>query len=209
MMAKSSNKKIEFRNRIKGFREVPARDLKGAPWNWRRHPEAQRAALAGSLAELGFFDPLDVRELPDGSLELIDGHLRRDLIGAAVGPDTLIPCVVTDFTEEEAKKANLLKDPLAAMAQADAGALEALLSEVSVGSEALQGMLDDLAKQAGILPDGGEEGGEDDDKPTPDTSPQLGGMEYRVVVDCADEAQQGELIARLEAEGFACRPLMS
>jgi hypothetical protein len=47
-----------------------------------------------------------------------------------------------------------------------------------------------------------------DEKPS--TEPQLAaGLEYRVVVDCADEAQQRDLIARFESEGLKCRPLIS
>lgn len=138
-----------IRNRIKGYREVRAAELKGAPWNWREHPDGQRSAVAASIQELGFFDPLDTRELPDGSLELIDGHLRQEIINADIGPDTLIPVVVTDFTEAEAKKANLIKDPLAAMAETNQANLDVLLSEVSTGSQALEAMLTELAGESG------------------------------------------------------------
>jgi hypothetical protein len=46
--------------------------------------------------------------------ELFDGHLRQEIVNAEIGPDTLIPVIVTDFDEAEAKKANVLRDPLAA-----------------------------------------------------------------------------------------------
>lgn len=36
----------------------------------------------------------------------------------------------------------------------------------------------------------------------PDTSPALGDVEYRIVIQCTDEAQQRELIERFEAEGL-------
>ena len=133
---------MELRDRIKDLRRVRARDLKGAPWNWRTHGRAQREAVLGSIEELGFFDTLDARELPDGTLELVDGHLRQDIVHAAVGPDTLVPVVVTDFTEAEARKASLLNDPLAGLAEADAGRLDALLREVTTESDALQELLD-------------------------------------------------------------------
>lgn len=42
-----------------------------------------------------------------------------------------------------------------------------------------------------------------------DTEPQLGEMEYRVIVECRDEAQQRDLLERLEAEGLECRAVMS
>lgn len=40
-------------------------------------------------------------------------------------------------------------------------------------------------------------------------APELGGLEYRVVVDCTDELQQTELLDRFAAEGLKSRPLIS
>jgi hypothetical protein len=48
-------------------------------------------------------------ELPDGRLNLIDGHLRRD-----IDPDMEVDAEVLDVTEEEARKLMLTIDPLAA-----------------------------------------------------------------------------------------------
>jgi hypothetical protein len=45
--------------------------------------------------------------------------------------------------------------------------------------------------------------------PVLDSSPQLGQMEYRVIVDCRDECQQTELLDRFEKEGLSCRALIS
>lgn len=98
---------MKYRDRVLELRRVRAGDIVGAPWNWRTHPEGQWAAQAGSIDELGFFDSLDVRELPDRRLELVDGQARRDLLHDRIGPGTLRRCVVTDLTEAEAKKANL------------------------------------------------------------------------------------------------------
>lgn len=51
------------------------------------------------------------------------------------------------------------------------------------------------------------------DLPDPDegsTDPELStGVEFRVIVDCESEQQQGQLVERLEAEGFTARMLMS
>src|ERR1043166_9885570 len=141
-----------MRDRIKDLRRVKASEIQGAPWNWRKHPKGQRDAVSGSLEELGFFSPLEVRELESGSLQLVDGHLRQEIIAADIGPDTLIPVVVTDLDEAEAKKANLVKDPLAALATADTAKLDSLLREVSTGSEALSAMLGELGTAAGGVP---------------------------------------------------------
>jgi ParB-like chromosome segregation protein Spo0J len=42
-----------------------------------------------------------------------------------------------------------------------------------------------------------------------DTAPQLGKLEYRVVIDCFDEAEQTRLLQRFNKEGFSCRALIS
>ena len=132
------------RDRIKELRRVPAKELKGSQWNWRKHPAAQRDAMEGSFAELGIADAVKARVLPDGSLEIFDGHLRQDVLNR-VGPDTMVPVLVTDLTEDEAKKALLLMDPIAAMAQADQAALDVLLAQVEVQDEGVQALLADLA----------------------------------------------------------------
>ena len=78
---------------------MKASELAPNPRNWREHPEAQRAALQGILAEIGYADACLVRELPDGTLELVDGHLRQDL-----DPDAELPCLILDIDEAEAAK---------------------------------------------------------------------------------------------------------
>jgi DNA modification methylase len=184
-----------LRDRILDLRRVRAADIDGAPWNWRRHPAAQVEALAASIEELGFFDPLDTRLTAGGRLQLIDGHARRDLLSERIGPDTLIPCVVTDFTEEEARKANLLKDPLAAMATADAMSLHDLLTSVGSDSPALAKMFDDLKSQFPLPTADTDDpsGGGDGFDTTPEEGPTrtalgqlwlIGGRHRLLVGDC-------------------------
>ena len=156
-----------LRDRIKDFRRVAARQLEGAPWNWRLHPRAQQDAFAGSLEELGFYSPLEVRELGPDRYQIIDGHLRQEWINSKIGPETLIPVVVTDFTEEEAKKANLTKDPLAAMAEANGAALAALMKEVQIGSSAVADMLAKVAEESGVELEAVEPLGDPDAVPEP------------------------------------------
>jgi DNA modification methylase len=129
-----------IRDRIRELRRVPASQLRPSPKNWRSHPPAQRDALKGLLAELGYCDALLVRELADGSLELIDGHLR-----AETTPDLEVPVLVLDVTAEEADKLLLTLDPLASLAEANAEALTSLLASVDTDSEAVQALLAELA----------------------------------------------------------------
>jgi len=136
---------VAIRDRIVGLRRVRASDVKPHPRNWRKHPKAQRKALEGILSEIGYADALLARELPDGSLQLVDGHLR-----AETTPDQEVPVLVLDVTEEEANKLLVSLDPLAAMAGADSENLESLLAEVRTDDDALKRMIDSLARHAGI-----------------------------------------------------------
>ncbi len=137
-----------IRDRIVEFRRVPASDLVPNPKNWRKHPEAQRAALQGVLEEVGFAGAELVRVLDDGSLMLIDGHMRQDVMG-----EQEIPCLVTDLNEAEADLLLATFDPISAMATADAGKLDELLREIQTADEAVAEMLADLAKESGVIPD--------------------------------------------------------
>src|SRR5439155_19953973 len=131
---------MQIRDRIKELRRVRAGDLKPNPRNWRTHPDAQKNALRGILAEIGYADTLLTRELPDGSLQLIDGHLR-----AETTPDSEVPVLVTDLTEEEAEKVLLTLDPLAAMATVNKDNLEQLLSTLKFESKDVAAMLEQMA----------------------------------------------------------------
>jgi len=135
---------MKIRDRIKDFRRVKASELAPSQKNWRTHPKAQREALQGVLAEIGFAGAVLARETPAG-LVLIDGHLR-----AETAADSEIPVLILDVDEAEADKILATFDPISAMAGADAAALDALLRNVQTGSEAVAGMLADLAKEAGL-----------------------------------------------------------
>ena len=123
---------MNIRNRIKELRHVRAGDLRPHPKNWRKHPEEQQNALRGILAEVGYVDALMVRELPDGSLQIVDGHLR-----AETTPDAEVPVLIVDLNDAEADKVLATFDPLAAMAEPDEAQLEALLKGIETDSEAL------------------------------------------------------------------------
>jgi hypothetical protein len=139
---------MKIRDRIRELRRVPASELLPNPKNWRTHPKAQQDALRGVLAEVGMADACLARELPDGSLMLIDGHLR-----AETAADSKVPVLILDVNEAEADKLLATLDPLAAMADSDAVQLDALLRTVQTGSESLQQMLADTAAQAGLYTD--------------------------------------------------------
>ena len=131
---------MNIRNRITDFRMVKASELRPNPRNWRKHPEAQQNALRGILAEVGYVDALLARTLPDGSLELVDGHLR-----AETTPDQEVPVLVVDLDEDEAAKVLATFDPLGDMAEMDEEKFADLYALIETDSEALREMLDGLA----------------------------------------------------------------
>ena len=114
-----------MKDRVKELRRVPASELRANPKNWRTHPPAQEAAMRGVLEDIGFADAMIARETPDG-LELIDGHLRQEVMG-----DQPVPVLIVDVTEEEADKMLLTLDPLAMMAHADQDQLLHLLRDLT------------------------------------------------------------------------------
>lgn len=177
-----------IRNRIKGHRRIRAGDLVPHEWNFRLHPEVQRAALAALYRDVGFARSLLAYELPDGRLKLLDGHLRREL-----EPDLEVEVEILDVTEEEARVLLLSLDPLAALAETQQE-LQTRLRELAppVAPEIQAAWL-----QAAEQTLSGE--------PDPAALPE----QFLVVVTCTDEEQQRELIERLQGEGLQVRALAS
>jgi DNA modification methylase len=125
-----------IRDRIRELRRVPATALLENPKNWRRHPKAQAVALRDLLTEIGYADALLARQLPNGQLILIDGHLRKETT-----PDAQVPVLVLDVSEEEADILLATIDPLAAMAESDASRIKALVATLQTESSAVQELL--------------------------------------------------------------------
>lgn len=183
---------MKIRDRIRELRRVKASELTPNPKNWRTHPAAQKDALKGILAEVGYVDALLARELEDGSLLLIDGHLR-----AETTPSEEVPVLILDVDEHEADKILATFDPLAAMAEADSELLDSLLREVSTESEAIAKMLDELAQGAGVVPE--------DEEPSGQQQVQ---ERFDILVQCESEQQQRELLEQFELDGLNFRALI-
>jgi len=127
---------VKLRDRIKKLVRVQASELLPNPKNWRTHPAAQKDALRGILAEVGMADACLARELPDGSLMLIDGHARAELMG-----ENEVPVLVLDVTEQEADKILATFDPVSAMALKDSEKLAELLAELKATDDILAGLV--------------------------------------------------------------------
>jgi hypothetical protein len=185
---------MKVRDRIRELRRVKAGQLRPHPKNWRRHPPLQHDALRGLLAEIGYAGALLARPLADGSLQLIDGHLR-----AEITPEMEVPVLVVDLDDEEAAKLLALHDPLAGLAEPDGPRLAELLRDVESENESVRAVLDQMLASASEAREALSP-----KEPPPEVSiPEA----FQVVVECRDEAEQQALYQRLTAEGLHCRLL--
>jgi len=105
---------MKIRDRIKELRRMKASELAPNPSNYREHPAEQRNALRAILQEVGFADAVLGRELKDGGIMLLDGHLRQEL--AEEDEDQEIPVLILDVNEKEADLILATHDPVGAMA---------------------------------------------------------------------------------------------
>ena len=191
-MKDSSN---SLRDRIVELRRVPAAELQANPRNWRVHPDRQRAVMEGVLAEIGYADALIARQLADGSLELLDGHLRKETT-----PDAQVPVLIVDLNDEEAAKFLAVHDPLSAMAEADHQAIARLLEQVQTENEAIHSLLAELetTKEPTVPSDG-----RSDSNVEPEI-PEL----FQLLVECANEEVQRELYEEFYSRGYKCRVMV-
>ncbi len=182
--------KKSVRNRIVDHVRIRAGDLIAHPLNFRRHPESQREALAASYAEVGFARSLLGYRRSDGRIQLIDGHLRRDL-----DPELEVTVELLDVTEEEARQLLLTVDPLAGLAEADQETLAELVGATESAADVLESFWNSLVEPVAAAGDAPANAGES-------------GQQFLVLITCRDEAQQVELLQRFETEGLACKALL-
>jgi hypothetical protein len=185
------------RNRIKGHRRVRASDLVPHELNPRRHGPDQRAALLALYAEVGFARSLLAYELPDGRLNLIDGHLRQSL-----DPDMEVDVEILDVSDAEARTLLLSLDPLAQLADYDLPQLDRLRRLTPTDSDALANLWAGIAQANAATDAAMQDAGAP--KPERDVPEQ-----FLILVECDGEAQQVELLRRFQAEGLRCKPLLS
>ena len=181
---------VHIKDRIKDFRRVPAKSLHPNPKNWRTHNTRQRNVLKGILAEVGYADALLVRELPDGTLQLIDGHLR-----AETTPNQKVPVLILDLNDAEADKLLATLDPLAALASTDQTMLDDLLAQVETENIAVQEFLRSLTDSHS------EDCGSDLFEAKEVAIPEV----YQILVTCQNETEQREVFEQLTTDGRNCR----
>lgn len=169
-MAKA--KQIDWQNRIVEYGQQPADQFLAHDLNARRHPNAQRDALRGSLNAVGWIAPVIVSQR---SGKLLDGHAR---IEEALSRDelALVPFVLVDVTEAEEAIVLGTFDPITGMAIYDREALDTLLREIETNDAGLQNLLEDLAAKNGVI--------------TPDFDPvgieEQGRLDQKAKVECPE-----------------------
>jgi hypothetical protein len=179
-----------------------AKELKDNPANWRKHPAKQLDALRDAITEVGWAGAVLYNERTQ---RLIDGHARK-----ALAKDK-VPVLIGSWTEEQEKKILATLDPIAALAEADLGALQAVLQGVQTESEAVQSLLKDLA--AGELVPFFDPGINDglcdpDDVPAPPDEAITCPGDLWVVGDhrvlCGDAGRPRACISRSKSSGTKC-----
>ena len=183
------------RNRIKRHVRVRAGDLVPHELNPRLHPDVQREALAALYREIGFARSLLAYELPDGRLKLIDGHLRRDM-----EPDMEVEVEVLDVNDAEARALLLSLDPLASLAMYDVARLDDLRGQTTTESEAIADLWQHVGGAEAFTRQQLDEARRNDPAPV---------ERYLILIECAGEAEQTELLRRFQDEGLKCKALMS
>ena len=143
------------------------------------------------LADIGFAAALVAYELADGSLQLIDGHLRAEL-----APEMTVPVLVLDVNDQEAERLLATLDPSAALAGTHAEKLAQLCAAIEPSGEHTARLLAELQVPTGAAID---------DLLPPEREVA---ESFQVLVECASEDEQRELHARLSAEGHRCRLLV-
>lgn len=154
--------------------------------NPRVHSPEQRQVLAQLYREIGFARSVLAYVLPDGRLKLIDGHLR-----AALTPEEIVDVDILDVSEEEARVLLLSIDPLARLvtyAEEELATLRRLAEQESETANLLWQYLES-------------------EKPTgSETEADVPALEdkFLLIIECASEEEQVQLLRRFAREGLKC-----
>lgn len=132
---------MEIKNRIKSLEFIKAKDLVPNVKNWRVHPDDQKDALRGILAQVGMAGAILARRDAEGRLVIIDGHMRAETL-----PDADLPVLVTDLTEEEADFVLATHDNIGTMAKPDLKKLKDLNKSIVIKNDAVKMMVETAAR---------------------------------------------------------------
>lgn len=165
--------------------------------NARTHSEDQIERIAASIQQFGFLQPILVDGKAGG---ILTGHGR--LRAAQHLKMKTVPVIQAAHLSAAQRRAYVLADnKLAELAGWDEAVLAKELAAIqdSINLEDLGFSDTEIERLLADLESGG----------AADASPQLAGIEYRVIVDCKSETHQAALLGRFEKEGLPCRALIS
>lgn len=178
--------------------EVDPRDLQPNPWNPNEVDAINREKIRNSLQQEGFFRPVLVRTLADGTYEIIGGAHRVDE-AIALGFDKVPAVNLGEIDEARAKRITLLDngrygeddhDKMAALLSDGIGSTEDLLAILPIDEAELAGYFDhNLDDELDNLNDLGEDDFDDgeidlDIKDKPTKTHEI--MRFKVPVDDAE-----------------------
>jgi len=172
---------VKYKDRIVGLIRVRGDRIVPHPDNWRTHPEHQRDAMRGVLADIGIGDGLKAVPLGEDRIRevlalktaaereawlrafdasgadvmLLDGHLRAEEIR-----DQPVPVLILDLLPAEQAEFLATFDPIGSLAAKSTEKLDAVLRQFNSTNTAVQQLVAGLAEiktGGGALPDMGGE----------------------------------------------------
>jgi ParB-like chromosome segregation protein Spo0J len=181
----------------------PLRDLEPYARNSRTHTKSQLAKIRASLARFGWTNPMLIAESG-----LIAGHARLAAAIEMAEANQPIPRNADPWTGPTIDLSHLSQPERRAYVIAD----NKLALEAGWDIDLLRGEFGDL-RVAGFdlsltgfnMPDISTILGEG----TPVTRRLHDGLQYQVLVECADEAAQADAIDRIRALGLTAKPLIT
>lgn len=195
MSDEAPKEKKPWRNRIVEHIQLPASELLPHENNPRIHGSFQKEALIALGREVGFARSLLGYRDALGRVRLIDGHLRREVLGNGE------VCVeILDVTDDEARKLLLSIDPLAALAETERGPLEILRNLVATDEDALATLwasIETLPEEVDLE----KENKAEKAKNLPE--------KWLVLIECENEAMQVLLLAEMQTRGIPVKALVS
>lgn len=194
-MAKSKLKVVQLvvpRQRSLTVKPLAIEKLIPYARNARTHSDDQVAQIAGSIREFGWTNPV----LIDEKCNIIAGH-GRVLAARQLGMKTIPTITLTGLSALQRRALALGDNKIPLNAGWDVNLLAVELQ--SLGDFDLKTIGYTSTELAALLKTS------DGDAP----SELADGFAYRLIVECADEKVQADLMQRLEKEGFTCKPLVS
>ncbi len=144
---------------------VEAGTLDENPMNWRRHSENQMDTIKDLISDpdVGWAGVLLYNRK---TKRLIDGHGRKK----AVAPDTLVPVLSGEWTEDGERKILASLDPIAAMAEGDKDMYRDLADSINAETLELRDLLDTVHAELEAIQEDADGG---DAEPTKDPHPDM------------------------------------